>query len=248
MREYSDFTLYLYQRYRQTHKRFIVSNWEGDNVIYCGQAYDVATHPDMEASCRDNYLRTYGVASPEAALEGLKLWLQVRADGILDGRRRALNQGIGGMRVYYAPEFNIVRILREHGLKSVLYDVIPSVMFDYVSYSAYESINGPDPAASLTSDLDLIQQVAGSSAIIVGETGFSRRDWQGDEVRRTAAVIDAALDWGVPYLIQWCLYDSDPLNLYGLYDVEGAPTNLAVWFQERFHPLVPLRKFCREDD
>src|SRR5262249_37407507 len=36
LQEYSDFTLYLYQRYHHTHKKFIISNWEADNAVYCG--------------------------------------------------------------------------------------------------------------------------------------------------------------------------------------------------------------------
>ena len=84
------------------------------------------------------------------------------------------------MRVYAAPEINIVRALRESGLKSVLYDVLPSVMFDYVSYSAYESINALDPSAALHADLDTIAAVIGSNSIIVGETGFSRTAWGAD--------------------------------------------------------------------
>jgi hypothetical protein len=55
-------------------------------------------------------------APPEEALHGLRLWFQARALGIADGRHRAEAEGIGGMRVYVAPEFNIVRALRGSGL------------------------------------------------------------------------------------------------------------------------------------
>jgi hypothetical protein len=45
VQEYSDFTLTLYRRYQGTRKKFIISNWESDNAIYCGHAYYFATVP-----------------------------------------------------------------------------------------------------------------------------------------------------------------------------------------------------------
>jgi len=235
IQEYSDFTLHLYQTHRSTHKRFIISNWEADNTVYCGQAYVFATDAAFRSACLAQYQHLYGVASPEDALSGLKLWFDARAEGIQDGRRRALAQGIGGMRVYMAPEFNMVRVLRESGFKSVLYDILPFIAFDYVSYSSYESINAADPAAALRGDLAVIQNIVGSSAIIVGEAGFSRRLSNGQDVDRTRAVLAAALEWGVPYAIQWQLYDSQPSGDFGLYDLDGQPTALANWFRDCFH-------------
>jgi hypothetical protein len=235
VQEYSDFTLALYRRYQGTRKKFIVSNWESDNAIYCGHAYYFATVPAVRDDCTLHYAEYAGVSSPEEALRGLKLWLQARARGMLDGRLRALAEGIGGMRVYAAPEINIVRALRESGWKSVLYDVLPSVMFDYVSYSAYESINAPDPSAALHADLDTIAAVIGSNSIIVGETGFSRTAWGSEHLNRSSRAISAALDWGVDYVIQWQLYDSDGMH-FGLYDLDGKATGLKTWFEDRFRP------------
>ena len=243
VQEYSDFTLYLSRTYQHTHKRFIISNWESDNSVYCGAAYGYAVDAAFRARCRSQYLASFGVASPEDALQGMKLWLQARAQGIVEGRLRAQAEGIGGTRVYIAPEFNIVRALHDRGLPSVLYDVLPSVMFDYVSYSAWESINTPDPVGTLQADLNTIQDVVGSSSIIVGESGFLRGNRQGWDVARTSEVISAALTWGAAYVIQWQLYDSDPANTYGLYDLEGQPTPLANWFQGRFQqdePATPV--------
>jgi hypothetical protein len=71
--EYSDFTLHLYRTFQRTYKRFIVTNWEGDNSIYCGAAYAYAVQPDFRAYCDASYQRLYGNSSPGVSLEGLKL-------------------------------------------------------------------------------------------------------------------------------------------------------------------------------
>jgi len=172
VQEYSDLTLYLYQAYTHTYKRFIISNWESDNSIYCGQAYSYATTQSFRDYCDGAYPSLYyGNATPAESLKALKLWFQYRQQGIADGRVRAAQLGLGGMRVYFAPEFCITRALHDRGFQSVLYDVLPSVIFDYVSYSAYESINAPQPGDTLTADLNTIQEVTGSSSIILGESG-----------------------------------------------------------------------------
>ena len=235
-REYSDLTVYLYRKYRLTRKQFIISDWEEDNAIYCGNAYQFALVDQVRSACLAQYQSQYGVASPAQAFEGLKLWQQARALGIRDGRARARAKGIGGMRVYLAPEFNMVRALHDNGFESVLYDVLPSAPFDYVSYSAWESINTADPSATLLADLGTIQSVVGSQQIIIGETGFSRTQWPGEDVGRSSEVISAAAAWGVPYLVQWNLYDTDAQDSFGLYNLAGQPTALAAWFQSLFQP------------
>jgi hypothetical protein len=234
--EYSDFTLYLYETFRSTHKRFIISNWESDNDVYCGSAYSYATNASARATCDASYPTLYGGnKSPSESLDGLKLWLQVRHDGIEDGKRRAMLAGIGGDKVYLAPEFCAVHMLHDAGFKSVLYDVLPFVIFDYVSYSSYESINRVSPDAALVADLGLIENVIGSNAIIIGEAGFSRYTWGNDGViKRTALVVNAALTWGVPYFFQWNLYDQSTQQDFGIYDIAGMPTPLAEYYRQGF--------------
>jgi hypothetical protein len=244
VREYSDFTLYLYQTYQHTHKRFIISDWEGDNTVYCQRAYYYATQAEFRASCDAGYLTSYGNQSPADSIQGLKLWHQARQQGIADGRNRALAEGIGGMRVYFAPEFNITRSLHENGFQSVLYDVLPAVIFDYVSYSSYESINGADPATTLSTDLSTIQDVVGSSAVIIGESGFARSVWGTDAVARSDAVIATALSWGVAYVFQWNLYDMDPKDNFGLFDLDGNETPLGAYFRNTLNSAdQPTRRY-----
>ncbi|MDX2152006.1 MAG: hypothetical protein SFV54_14810 [Bryobacteraceae bacterium] len=239
IREYSDFTLYLYRTYRNSAKRFILSNWESDHSIYCGNAFLYARDAAFRANCRARYRQLYGIEGPEQALEGLRLWFRTRAKGVSDGRTRAQEESIGGIRVFLAPEFNIVRALREAGLPSVLYDVLPFVPFDYVSYSAWESITTADPVKQLWADLDTVQQIVGSSAIIVGEAGFARNAPEAS-VARTDEVVAAALAWGAAYVVEWQLFDPDDHFQYGLFDGQGRATPLAEWFRDR------LRKEKRE--
>jgi hypothetical protein len=124
VQEYSDFTLYLERTFRRTRKRFILSNWESDNSVFCGAAYSYATSPAIRNSCRSQYSSSFGIPSPEDALQGLKLWLQARSQGILDGEARARAAGLEDRRVFHAPEFNIVHALHDRGFPSVLYDVV----------------------------------------------------------------------------------------------------------------------------
>jgi hypothetical protein len=117
---------------------------------------------------------------------------------------------------------------------------LPSVTFDYVSYSAWESLNSSDPVATLQSDLDTIREVTGSSAVIIGESGFSRLDSGNHSVELSSEVISAALAWGVRYLVQWQLYDADSAHPFGLYDLDGQATSLADWFRLYYQQDQPV--------
>jgi len=242
VQEYSDFTLYLSREYQHTKKRFIVSDWEDDNAVYCDAANAYATDAHARSECDAIYAVKYKNSSPAESFQGLKLWFQARQQGIAEGRSRAAAEGIKGTRVFFAPEFNSVHALHDAGFLSVLYDVLPAVIVDYVSYSAYESINAADPATTLTADLNTIREVVGSSAVIVGEAGFSRSEWGDQAVLRTEAVIAAAQAWGVAYIIQWNLYDSDPQDDFGLFDLDGNVTPIGAYFEStltsvRNHPV-----------
>ncbi len=235
VREYSDLTLYLYRAYAHTYKRFIISNWESDNSIYCGQAYSYATTKSFRDYCDEAYPSIYhGNPTPAESVKALTLWFQFRQQGIADGRVRAAQAGLGGMRVYFAPKFCITRALHDHGFQSVLYDVLPFVMFDYVSYSAYESINTPRPGDTLTVDLNTIRDVTGSSSIILGEIGFSRSVWGEAAIARTREVLASADTWGISYVFVWNLYDSSTADNYGVYGTDGMRTPLTAYYQNIF--------------
>jgi len=231
VQEYADLTLFLIQNYPD--KRFILDHWEGDNAIFCGTAYTYATDPQARARCDSNYQAWFGVASPAEGLRGLRLWLEARAAGVKEGSQLAAARGLPAGHVQVAAEMNIVRALHDHGLPSVLYDVLPGLAVDYVSYSAYESIGGPEPAAQLRADLDTIRSVSGLP-VIIGEFGFPRAA-RPDVVALDDVVVNAAAAWGVDYAVAWNLFDQSPTENFGVYDLQGQPTPLAPYFFQLFH-------------
>jgi hypothetical protein len=231
VREYANLTLSLIRSHPGT--RFILNNWEGDNAIYCGAAYSYATDVRTRARCDANYPAWFGVASPSEGLRGFRLWLEARVAGVKEGRRLAAEAGLPSDRVLTAAEMNIVRALHDRGIPSVLYDVLPGLAVDYVSYSAYESINSPDPAGRLRADLDTIRAVTGTP-VIIGEFGFPRGA-RANAIALEQAVVTAAAASGVDYAIAWNLFDQSPNEDFGLFDLRGQPTAFANYFFQLFH-------------
>jgi hypothetical protein len=89
VREYSDFVVSLAEIFDGT-KRFILSDWESDNAIYCGQAYTYATDEQFRHTCNEQYPYIYGGnSSPDDSLAGLVMWFQAIWAGISEGRARA---------------------------------------------------------------------------------------------------------------------------------------------------------------
>jgi hypothetical protein len=232
--EYRDFTLYLYECYHDTGKQFLISNWESDNDVYCGSAWLYTMDQDFRAVCDFNYPDWYGGnQEPRDSLEGLKLWFQARYEGIQKGRERARKLKLTGIRIWFAPEILSVHLLANAGFPSVLYDVLPQVTVDAVSYSSYESINQTDPTA-LPRDLDTIRDTTGAQNIILGEFGFPRSHGQETQtVARIDRVISEAVAWGVEFLFDWNLYDQNETGGFGMFDGQGTMTALGHYYQTR---------------
>lgn len=233
--EYAEFTYRLHALFQGTGKQFILSNWEGDNALYCGSAWAFANSADFRRDCLGNYAATYGGNLwPDESIEGMVLWMKARYAGVERGRERARVEGLTGIEVAVAPEFCSVHTLRDKGFASVLYDVLQRVPFDYVSYSAYESICSRNPILALRADLDLIELLAGSRRIILGEIGFPRSQLGGSLIATTRKVTNAAAAWGVSYIFQWNLYDQDEASDYGLFDLNGGMTELGGYYRRLF--------------
>jgi hypothetical protein len=218
--EYADLTYRLYQTYRGSGKVFGISNWEGDNELYCDSAYYFANNAAFRSSCEAKRNTMDVVAAYHQFFE-------LRQQGIESGRARALRDGLKGVSVVSVIEASAFRFLKEAHLPSMLEDVIPAVaMPDYVSYSAWESLGLP--AEQLFQDLDDLQKRF-NGHLMVGEFGFDRGLDQSASEHATSA-ISAMRRARLPYAIWWQIFDQPPLaglgdkGLYGLYDDHGKLT------------------------
>ena len=219
-REYADLTYRLYKTYRGSGKVFGISNWEGDNELYCDSAYYFATNPAFRSSCEAK-------RNTMDVLTAYRQFLELRQQGIDAGRARAKRDGLKGVSVVSVIEVSAFRFLKEAHLPSMLEDVIPTLtMPDYVSYSAWESIGLPPE--QLFKDLDQLQNRFKGHAM-VGEFGFDRGLDQ-SAAEHASSVTKTMRRARVAYAIWWQIFDQPPLaglndkGLYGLYDDRGKLT------------------------
>jgi hypothetical protein len=121
------------------------------------------------------------------------------------------------------------------GTWNALRDVVPHVRFDLLLYSSYESINSPyetgntnveasETGVRLRRDLDRIRERSRASLsaegrrlfadrfVSAGELGFARDRFEylptGGVLPRLLSAVQAAADWGCPYIVLWQVFDA----------------------------------------
>lgn len=159
-------TTYLYQTYKGTGKKFIISHWESDNSIRCayydrvpgasgfvyGYHYNIGNIRSYCDGKTDSYydvpvifnIRKYDdsdYADSDEQYDGYRRFLEVYQQGVSLGKDAATAQMCGGVEVYHAPEGAAVNLLYSIGHKNIFRDVIPYIDYDYISYSSYETTN-----------------------------------------------------------------------------------------------------------
>ena len=195
-KEYFDLAAYLDTTYKDTGKTFIIQtpnemDWE---MIGSGDAT--------------------GKPSAVAVKNAINYWNQIQ-NAINDARRLVPPVG---MHVYGGCELNLV----QKGMASTtaitaVNSVLPSTYCDLYGYSSWDTIT-PQPtvahASDITKALDYIASKAPPSAafghknVYISEIGLAESQYGASSGPVVAAYAQQALDWGVPYVNLWAMYDN----------------------------------------
>lgn len=191
-KEMYDFALYLLKRYAGSGKTFLLGNWEGDWHLLEGT--DPKKEPDPQT------------------IEDMIAWLNIRQKAVNDARRDAKAVGV---HIYQYAEVNLVQKGMKGGTCAVN-NVLPYTGVDFVSYSAYDTINPHMGKAgeALWEALDYIEAKLlpkpgiNGKRVFIGEYGFPLGAAKTAEKQDAYArdISRAALVWGCPFVLYWELY------------------------------------------
>ena len=124
-----------------------------------------------------------------------------------------------GMHLYQGCEFNLVQKAMQGGTTAIN-SVIPNTYCDLYGYSAYDTVL---TNVSLSADITRLSkaldyaatktprsQAFGNKNIYISEIGFTERMYASfDTGKLLSKYVKNALDWGVPYVNLWTLYDNE---------------------------------------
>ncbi len=246
----SELCRYLYQEFGALDKTVIVANSEADEKMLDIMNYSGSPEMAVENIRRWTQTRFEAIRAAREAHPAARLRI-LHAFEISLVNLRIAKQGRGFGK---APP---LQQASERSGWNALNDVVPHVSFDLLSYSAYESTNSPfetrqpdiDPAETgsrLACDLDLIQSKArnslspagrrafGERFVMVGEFGYARDRFEhlatGGILPRLQSALQAAIDWGCPYIVLWQVFDAarngDAAWGFGMYNRRGQAPRL----------------------
>jgi len=161
--------------------------------------------------------------------------LNARHDALVQAEKDAKANGITGITIEDAVEFNSVDCARTGKTPCMLTDVIPKVKSDLLSYSSYETlgkgVRQNDLAGTIATDIQTIHQLPGlkNRPLIIGEFGFSQND-DGDQgaASNTQIALTAFSQAGISLAFDWQIKDSGNSDKgFGLVNADG--TDSASW-------------------
>ncbi|KAA2211406.1 hypothetical protein [Teichococcus oryzae] len=212
----------LHQRFAQRPIRLILSNWEGDNLVYCGGVFQYSRSAEKARACDTE--DGHGV---DRRLANFVTWIQLR-DRVVN-EFRAVHPGFN---IAHAPEFNIAHLDPARCVgrcdrgKTVFEALARQGKRPLCSYSSYSSTN----RNTLKEDLPRLLQSC--EQVILGEIGFAEARQGSDKVRQGFARVAeavAAYPGKVPAMIVWNAFNQPGAtreDSFGLFRDDGTPGNI----------------------
>ena len=191
----------LYRRYGSQNRVILISNNETDEKLreVCGVGLQ---------ACASRVTRD----------------LQLRMQGVEEARSRFPH---AALKVLFGVEVKYWRLKLDDGTNA-LETVLPKLHYDFVSFSAWETMAHPETLAASLDDIAARTRagvtpegraVFGDHHVLVGEFGHAR-EWPQPAAPIYRAVCDALVSHRTPYAIYWQLYDNakDGVRKFGLLD------------------------------
>ncbi|MTH96725.1 cellulose binding domain-containing protein, partial [Roseibium sp. RKSG952] len=211
-----DLARYLLETFENTGKTFYIGNWETDwNLL--------EWNPTLETV-------------DDTRIDGLVDWLNLRQDAIDQARA---DTDASGVSIYHYLEVNRVDDAQDQGFERVVNAVLPRTNVDLVSYSAYDVIltesNLGRYGEALGDNLDYIesllpekQDLPFEKRVFIGEFGFYLKYVSAEQqYDLTLDVLEASVEWGVPFSLIWQMYDTSANEGLYLIGPDGTPTALS---------------------
>ncbi|MFZ4766640.1 MAG: hypothetical protein ACOYMN_16935, partial [Roseimicrobium sp.] len=190
-REMYDLACHLLRTYSGTGKSFYLGHWEGD--------WHLRPHFDPKQPIPPDYAANF-IA-----------WLKVRQQALDAAKRDTPHERVW---LWHYTEVNLVQPFLAGG-SCLTNDILPQVDIDYVSYSAYDSLQG-EIRKDLPAALNYIEaqlrpkpSIPGKR-VFIGEYGFPARRYSPEEQnRKSIETMIAGIEWGCPFVLYWELYDNE---------------------------------------
>ena len=219
--EYLGLFQVLYERFGTRKVRFILSNWEADNAINCGDAFDFSRDQGgFAARCNRRYPAEVGTPSLRAS--GLLRWISLRDQAI--ERFLAIHPAFD---LVQAPEFNVYKGFASgcrgqcDGTTSAVIDQIAMAGGrQYCSYSSYES-QGPH----YLRDIRALGRFC--HHLIIGEFGLDLKLYEPSAVEANFERVAEAARFSYA-IVPWNAIDEGTGARYGLFHDDGQPDQLRL--------------------
>jgi hypothetical protein len=203
------------ERFNHRDIAVVVSNWEGDNLLFCGSVYNFARVAAFAEECRDRTKDRF-----EERLESIFVWFAIREDAL-----NAVKRKYSGLDIQNAIEFNNLHVFSEDCILTCdnqlrIVERLNSLGRRVLcSYSSYDSIN----RGSLDRDLGILSDTCKS--IIIGEAGFRLQGDNLEAIRKRWEVVARAIIAHkeiVRAIFIWNAFEGNKAG-FGLYRANGEP-------------------------